>query len=271
MADDQDFDASQYLRPPRLDVPQAFALAIALLHALPQAAQVGVHRSAKALSKATLALQALWAARQRSLGAVKPSDKATVDNRIDTAWGALNLRISAYALLPTEADPLVARARVLETSLFPDGMGFLKAAMEAEWAASEQLLKRIDDEKLAADVDAVAGSAFLAEVRAAHGVYGEVLSITKAQAVPEDVVALLAPLRAVVRAIGDYAVQVVATVDREDPATIKAARNALLPLDRYREGAARRAARGGKTAEEPATDAVTPETPVPEVPDLKGK
>lgn len=271
MSDTQDFDASQYMRPPRLDVPQAFALAIALLHALPKAAEAGVRRSAKALSKATLALQVLWAARQRALSASKPSDKVAVDNRIDTAWGALKLRISGYTMLPPEADPLVARAQALETALFPKGMGFLKLAMDAEWAVSEQLLKRIDDEKLAAEVDAVAGPAFLIEIRAAHVAYGEVLGITKAHSVPEDVAALLEPLRAVIRAIGDYAIQVVATVDREDAASIKVVRSALLPLDRYREGAARRAAKGGKAAEGAEPEEASPETPVPEVPDPKGK
>ncbi len=271
MSDDQDFDPSQYLRPPRLDVPQAFALAIALLHALPKAAEAGVRRSAKALRKATLALQGLWVARQRSLSAVKPSDKAAVDNRIDTAWGALKLRISGYTMLPLEADPLVARARALETALFPKGMAFLKAAMDAEWAVSDQILKRIDDDKLAADIDAVAGPAFLIEIRAAHVAYGEVLGITKAHAVPEDVAALVEPLRAVIRAIGDYTIQVIATVDREDAASIKAARSALFPLDRYREGAARRAAKSGKPDEEADLDEVTPETPVPEVADPKGK
>lgn len=103
MSDAQDFDASPYLRPPRLDVPQAFSLAVALLHALPKAADSGVRRSAKALRKATLALQVLWAARQRSLPAPKPSDKVTVDNRIDTAWGALKLRIKSSSTPVLEA------------------------------------------------------------------------------------------------------------------------------------------------------------------------
>lgn len=180
------------------------------------------------------------------------------------------MRISGYAMLPPGAYPISARAEALEKTFFPDGMSFLKAAMEAEWAVSEQLLKRIDDDKLASEIDAVAGPDFLTEVRAAHAAYGEVLGITKAHTVPEDVAALLEPLRALVQAIGDYAIQIVASVDRDDAASIKVAKNALLPMDRYREGAARRAAKGGKSADELPPEA-TPDTPVPEVADPGGK
>jgi len=59
-------------------------------------------------------------------------------------------------------------------------------------------------------------------------------------------------------------------VDREDAASIKVARDALLPMDRYREGAARRASKAGKAVEEPEPD-VKSDALVPEVPDLKTK
>ena len=271
MADSKLFDPAPYLRTPRLDVRQAFSLAIALLAALPKDASTGSRRAAKQLRKVTVALQQLWSARERSLTLAKTVDRVAADNRIDIAWGALKMRVSGCAMLPQAASPLVARAEALETQLFSRGMGFLKAAVEAEWAVSEELIARIDKDDLAGEIDAVAGPEYLAEVRAAHIAYGEALGITKAHAAPEGVATLLEPLRAVVAAIGDYALQIVATVDREDAASIKTAKNALHPMDRYREGAARRAAKGSTpVAEDPAPE-VTPETPVPEVPDLAGK
>lgn len=270
MPDPQSFDASPYLTPPRLDVPQAFALAVALLHALPGGAGVGVHRAAKALHKSTVALQTLWSARERSLTAQKPADKRVADNRVDNAWGGLKLRLSGYAMLPPALYPLAGRAEALEKSLFPRGMSFLKAAMNVEWAASDELLKRIDADQLAAEIDTIAGADFLIEARAAHLEYGQALGITEAHAAAPSVEALLKPLRALVQAIADYMLQIVATVDREDAASIKAARDALSPMDRYREGVARRASKGDKLAEEPQPE-VTPATPVPEVPDLKEK
>jgi hypothetical protein len=69
------------------------------------------------------------------------------------------------------------------------------------------------------------------------------------------------------RAIGDYTLQVLATADRERPDTVASALAALHPLDRHREGAARRA--GGKIDEgEGDGDGsdVGVDTPVPEVP-----
>ncbi|MEP7125241.1 MAG: hypothetical protein ABJE95_30200 [Byssovorax sp.] len=271
MADTKTFDGSKYLQVPRLDLLQAFSLAIALLSAVPRDAGAGSRRAAKALRAATVILQKLWSARQRSLSTVKTVDKAAADNRIDVAWGALKMRISGCAMLPQAASPRVAIAEVLEKKLFPAGMAFLKAPMEAEWAVSDELITRIDNDKLAAEIDDVAGPEYLVEIRAAHIAYGEALGITKAHVVANDVAALLEPMRAVISAIGDYALQIVATVDRSDPATITAAKNALLPLDRYRENAARRSAKGSKAVVADPTPEATPETPIPEVPDLPTK
>ena len=271
MADTRTFDPNQYLRVPRLDLRQAFSLAIALLHALPREASAGSRRAARALRAVTVALKQLWSARERSLSMVKTVDRVAADNRIDVAWGALKMRISGCAMLPQAASPLVVLAEALEAKLFSKGMSFLKAPMEAEWAVSDEMITRIDKDELAANIDAVAGPEYLVEIRGAHIAYGEALGITKAHVVQEDVAALVEPLRTVIGAIGDYALQIVASVDREDAASIKVARNALLPMDRYRENAARRATKGGKAVvEDPAPEA-TPETPIPEVPDLGGK
>ncbi|WP_437914098.1 hypothetical protein WME73_48900 [Sorangium sp. So ce302] len=112
----------------------------------------------------------------------------------------------------------------------------------------------------------------MAEVRAAHEAYGEVLGITKAHETPAEVAALREPLRELVSAIGDYLLQVVAAVDRERPETIQSARAALAPLDRLRQAAARRAAgKSGKgepaeNDDEEALPEIEPDAPVPDVP-----
>lgn len=271
MTDTKAFDPSQYLRTPRLDLPQAFSLAIALLHALPKEASAGSRRAAKALRAATVALKQLWSARERALSTAKTVNRVAADNRIDVAWGALKMRVSACAMLPEAASPLVVIAEALEAQLFSRGMSFLKAPMEAEWAVSDEMITRIDKDGLAGSIDAVAGPEYLVEIRAAHIAYGEALGLTKAHVAQEGVATLLEPLRAVISAIGDYALQIVATVDRDDAASIKVAKNALLPMDRYRESAARRATKGSKPVVEDPTPDATPETPIPEVPDLTGK
>ena len=253
------------MRSPRLDVRQGVALAIALLSALPGGAPDGVKRAGRRLRKATVALQKAWSKRERAASAVKPAEKAKIDNRVDIAWGSLKMRLDAASALPVETYPKAIRAQEIVGALFPKGLGFLSIPMEAEWSVSDELVKRIEDDGLAADIDALAGPEFLAEVKAAHLVYGEVLGITRAKAHPAEMTALTEPLREVGRAIGDYTLQVLATADRERPDTIEGARAALHPLDRYREGAARRA--GGKSDKgESDGPEVGVDTPVPDVP-----
>ncbi|WP_437289092.1 hypothetical protein [Sorangium sp. So ce406] len=164
-------------------------------------------------------------------------------------------------------------ARAHDTRLFPEGLEFPKPAMDLEWAESNALLGRIaEDDALGKDLVAITGPEFLAEVRAAHEAYGEVLGITKAHEAPTDVAALRGPLRELVSAIGDYLLQVVASVDRGRPETVQSARTALAPLDRLRKASARRAA-GKKGKGAPAADgddealpALGLDTPAPDVP-----
>jgi hypothetical protein len=164
----------------------------------------------------------------------------------------------------SESFPKAERAAELLQMLFPKGLQFLTLPMDAEWAVSEELLKRIKDDGLLADINVIAGPEFLAEVRDAHAVYGEVLGITKPKGSPADtsMAPLLEPLRRLADTISDYVFQVAASADRDEPETVHTARAALAPMDRFREATARRKAlKGGE-----ATPETTPETPVPEVP-----
>ncbi len=245
MAVASDFDPTEYLRPPRANAEQAITLSIALLAAVPKGVKEGVARAAERLRSAAITLQKAWIATNR----VAPGgDKTAADNRVDTAWGVLRMRIEAYSYLPKGSSPLVARAEELLSKLFPDGLKFLSLAMDLEWAVSEALLARIDAEHFAADINAIAGPEFLAEVRAAHVAYGQVLGLTTPDSKRAESAALVEPLRDLMRAIADYALQIAATVDRDRRETIEAARAALAPLDRARDG---------------SLVAVPPETPIP--------
>ncbi|AGP42382.1 hypothetical protein BE04_30080 [Sorangium cellulosum] len=274
MAKRIDFDPTPYLRPPKLDVRQAIALSVALLSALPREATGGMKRTARAMRKATLAMNKAWSQRRRAAAAPRPASKAKADYRVDTAWAALKMRLDACAYLPSEAHPKAERAGEITKALFPEGLEFLKLPMDLEWAESNSLLGRLDeDEALGKDVVEIAGPEYLAEVRAAHIAYGQALGITKAHETTGDVAALREPLRELVGSIGDYLLQVVASVDREAPETIEAARHSLAPLDRVRQAAARRAAgKGGKAGAEEAEEAeealpeVDPDAPIPDVP-----
>ncbi len=70
-------------------------------------------------------------ARERALTTVESVDRVAADNRIDTAWGALEMRVSGYAMLPEVASPRGVR-RSSGDQLFSKGTCFL----EAPWRSS---------------------------------------------------------------------------------------------------------------------------------------
>lgn len=251
-----DFDATPYVRPPILDVPSGVALGVALLSAMPKPAPDHVAKAAKKIRHDTLALQTAWA---KSDAAPTPADRRKADTRLDNAWAIFLDRLEAYASLPIDDFPKAARARQLIDVLSPD-REWLKAPYQAEWAESQKRLKKIDDEQLVADLDALAGPEFLQEVRRAHKAYGVALGVTKpSEEAPE--VNLADPLRALARSIARYGVAVAGMID-DDPATLAAVRKALRPIDDLRDAQARRSGGGGG---EGAPAPATPSTPIPEV------
>jgi hypothetical protein len=252
-----DFDPSVYVRPPVLTVSRAVGLARALLAAAPQNPSPGVKKAALALRIKAIALQQIWANREQE---AKPPDPRPADRAIDTSWAALHDRLEGYALLPTKEYPRASRAQELLDALFPEGLTFLRLPFAEEWAESERRIHRIENEGLAHDLDVLCGREFLAEVRRAHAAYGDAIGVTKPVPTDHDGErSLVEPLRQLTRAIGKYAVQVVATADSDDPATVTAARAALAPLDRVRSAASRRSK---PEKEEPTT----PQSPMPNAP-----
>lgn len=257
----EDFDPTPYFRAPKLDVPAAIGLGCALITAVPKGLGSAVNKAAARLRETIVALQRVWAANSLL---VKNADPRPADQDIDGAWGRLYRRIEDYAGLPRDRYPRATRAQELLQTLFDKGLSFTQLPYAAEWSESGKRIDLIDKEKLAADVDAVAGPEFLADVRITHKRYGEVLGITRTATPAQDPTPLVAPLRAVTRAIPAYAIQIIATIDGDRPETLATARAALLPLDSHRAAAARRA-QGAK--EPPATPpAATPTTPIPNLP-----
>lgn len=257
-----EFDASPYVRPPVIDVGSGIALGIALLSALPKSAPDDVKKAARKLRKSVVTLQGAW---EKAGGPAGPRDKRPADQATDNAWACLHGRLSDYAALPAAQWPKAARAQDLIDQLFPDGLTFLQLPYATEWAESEKRLARIEANKLANDIDALAGSEFLAEVRRAHAHYGLVLGITKAAKGdgPEN---LADPLRALGKSIVQYALKLVGLASDSEE-SLRMVRAALRPIDEHRAATAKRSAGGDKEGASPeAPPPATPETPVPEVP-----
>lgn len=252
-----DFDPTPYVRPPQYDVASGFALGVSLLSAVPEGAPENVRKAAKKLRVATVDLRQAWT----STGHSAPMEKRPADIRVDKAWGALYGRLDAYASLPSGEHKLAKRAAELLDVIYPDGLQFLTLPYNAEWAEGEKRLRLIEDDELEGDIDTLAGPEFLAEVRKAHKIYGEALGVTKAAAEVKRA-NLVDPLKALGRAITQYALQVIALVDDEKPESVEMVKRALRPIDDYRSDAAHRVAKADKEDLPPPGA----ETTVPEVP-----
>lgn len=268
----QPLDPTLYVVAPRVSVPVAVALGIALLSAAPKGAPQAVRRAAGRLRESVLVLQQGW--RQHvAAGLVSPTTPKQADNRVDRAFRAMAMRIEALTLLSADAGSDVDVAIDAYQRLFPDGMRFLNLPHPQQWAHCDRILATIDDDaKLAADVERLVGKTTMKEVRAAQQAYGEVLGITSARQ-SADAVPLVEPLEAVRSSIVAYMVQLIA-MQSDDPSRLPAARKALAPIDEVR---AAQAAQGRRSdASSPDTAArelvdgeatVTPDTPVPTVED----
>ncbi len=252
-----DFDITAYVHAPRLDVAGDFALATALLTSAPSDLRTSEKKALTSLRNVTVELQTAWRAQA---DVQKAPDPRPADRAVDNAWAALVGRLESYALLPLDRHPRAKRAAELLERLFPDRLAFTQLEYAAEWAESDKRLGTID-KGLATDIDALCGKEFLYEVRGAHEAYGKMLGIT-AGAMPRTIAPSVAePLRALSRAVQQYATQIAASVDLDDPNTVARARAALTPIDRVRANAAR-SSKGDATV-----PTATPADPVPPVKD----
>jgi hypothetical protein len=267
-------DFTPYLSAPAVDVAGGVALGVALLVAVPKKPPAPVKRAAQAVRASTVALQAAW----KLTEAAEPPDRRGADHRMDLAWNAFWCRLHGYAELPPETYPRAERAAALEATMFDDGLAFLKLPYAREWAESARRLRLLEDKKTASELREIVGEDFITEVQAAHAAYGVAIGITEAQTAPPDVAKVQQPLRDLQAAVRNYALQVLA-VANDNPDFVSAARDALLPIDQVRattsrpsstsaaDASAAAPAAGKTTPPTTALPAVTPDSPVPQVPE----
>jgi hypothetical protein len=245
------FAIAVYLSRPQLDVPTTVAFSYALAAAFQRSLGERAEAALRVVQSICEAMEATWRAQQ-----TQPSD----DNRptriaLVNAWSAMVNRVEQYTRLPPERHPAQSVAVQLHGLLAPDGLSVAKATSRSLWSTVKARLEVVRDERLADDLRRIAGAEFVDEVSVCHRELGRVLRITEAG----EVVApgnLLELLREHSQAVSDYVVQVAATVKRDDPASVKAALDALKPIDDVREMAARGA---GVTTEAQPSPQPTPQ------------
>ncbi len=242
------FEPSNYTSPPRMTLEGGIALGRALVVACPPKMPARIHKAAQKLAAATDKAQEKLAARQKALGAISDEDTRLIDQAGDASWSALRARVNAYAMLPVDEYPDAKRATELVTILFGDqGLSFLLETYPVQWTTADTILKRIDAEGLAADIDRIAGSDFLANARKRHAKYGAMVTnmLIKAEVSQID---LSAEIRTLGNAIVAYATKVCAHVEEDDLDTVTLARGALRPIDAHREANAAHGKGSGASA-----------------------
>lgn len=226
------FDPSLYVRAPVISLASGLTLGRALLSAQPSGLPASVKKASDGLRIVVDQAEASWLARQRASAGSSDINSRQVDQLSDQGWAALRGRIESYALLPSDEFPLAESAGQLLQILFPEGLGFLKLTYAEQAAHTAALLRRIDEDGLAKDLDAVCGPEFLRHVRTLQPRYDAMVQaqLTQRDGGPD----LAGQVRALARAIVTYATRVAATVEDDDAKTLAKAREALRPLDQFR-------------------------------------
>ncbi|AKF06988.1 hypothetical protein [Sandaracinus amylolyticus] len=151
-------------------------------------------------------------------------------------WAALHGVLDAKARLGDAFGDEGARARAVLAAYFADGVSFSRLDAHAAWFEGQRRLDRMSDEETADEVEALAGAAVFAAVKAGTAAIGEAIGVgkaTRASDVP-SATALQETLAKFSRAVGAYTRLLAAKVDEEDAASIERFRRAVAPIDDYR-------------------------------------
>ena len=151
-----------------------------------------------------------------------------------SAWSAVKDSVGAIATIPSELGNEGQEAQYINTRLFPEGPPFNQLDAVAVWSQSKELLERLEEEGLAARVNALINPKLLASVTRAYGQLGEAIGV-----VGEIITA--PPSRGLVEAnarfsyaVGSYARALSVSVTLDDPATLQRFLGALAPIDAMR-------------------------------------
>lgn len=260
------FDASSYIRPPKIGAASGFLLSARLLGAASSDPSLRVLAALERMRSRALEVQRAVKERARLRGrSLRPEDR-----EFDGAYAAFRSRMIAHTQRP--GNPRGPRVVELLSDLLPEGLQFTKANYGEQWFYSETVLQRIEDEGLSEELEELAGAQFLADVRAAHAALGEALGIDAPQ--PSSAPALSEVVSALAAAIADYARVLAGEVDSEDEKSVATFLRAMAPRDAHRLSRGRSRAGGAEEAseqdeeQEPESEQDPFELELPELPEL---
>lgn len=222
------FDVSPYVSPTRFGALAGVFLARAVLQAAPSRPSKRVRAALVGVRDAGEALRAVARERMRTV----PRNLQPLDAALDSGWVGLREAIESRSRLI--GVPSGARAAKLRDLLFPEGTSFVRADYRQQWAASQLHLERIDEEELAAEIDALAGPDYLPFIRRAHAAFGDALGLGADRPEAPSTTAIADASSALAFAIAEYGRLLTGELDRTDPDSVATFRRAMAPIDEHR-------------------------------------
>lgn len=249
------FDPTPYQRAPRINILKSLALGRALLQSLPPAPTDTVERTAANLERILDEADAAVDERRRESVPLDLASEVAFDSMADGLWAVLRNRLealsgfehedlprvgeghgkrSAVAQALVSAQSQAARARALSVRLFgAEGLAFTKTQFPEQAQAMASLLRVIDQDGLAAELDELVGPECLVLLRACQPKYEAMVEARLTRDARKS--ADLGQARgAILRAVARYTNAVLTMLDESEPDSLELVLTALRPLERLR-------------------------------------
>lgn len=254
------FNPSDFVALPRYSASGAVALGASLLSAYKEEKSSDLPKSVVASAKRLFgsyeALESDFT--QHIIDTAPVTDELRqTDTDVDGCWVSLQTLLSSYSRLPAQGkdQDLKAKAREIQSVVFPDGLKFILLPYKLEWAESQGRLNIIDERGYAGDIEALGGKMILATLRRTHQKYGDLQGLSKVSA-PERIVDLRGKLDTFSNELREYIVKVSATVDRDVDGSDQLAARLLAPVAKW-QSTATNGSSAGEDAAAPDAGAVT--------------
>jgi len=245
---------------PVMDLGEAVALATALLATRPSKPAPAVVEEGKRVAAARDRARVVAKA---AAGGAESVDARAYDVAMDRAWATFVRRIEDHVELPPARRTDAADAERIYGIV--SDLSILKLNYLAEFAQIGARLDSLKREGLLEVARALAGAPFVDEVLACHGEYGQALGLMAAAPAKADVVDRGEARLALVEAIAEYAVQVMAQARAGRSESWAPVAKALGPIADLRD----RQQRAQRAAPPPSPPAPHPPIPPPAArPDL---
>lgn len=272
------FDPTPYQRAPLLDILNTLSLGRALLEVVPTEPPEVVEREAGKLEAVLDEGDEAVDARRRESIPVDMSGEVELDALVDGLWATFRSALEAKATLPAEglavlledhkpqstvgkavaaAREQAERAQALSNHVFgADGLAFTKKQFSQQSQAMASMLRVIEGDGLAPEIEALCGPEILVLLRACQPLYASMVDARLARDNRKSID--LGWMRnKIMRAITRYSTAVLTMIDEDDPESLPRVIAALRPFDQSRalSAASGRPSASTATAPEAAPEA----------------